>query len=279
MPVDAWVRSRGGVAHSRPAHARGYSKHHIAAAVAGGSLVRVRRSWLLLPDVPADRRAALSIGGRLSCVSAAEARGWWVPAHPEVAHISLPASASGVARDGIPRLLHWARGPVPLPLTEPTEHPLNVLFHVARCLPQGDALCVWESAMRSGSVDATVLARVEWHSSRASAVASLAGSLSDSGIETAFVELMRGVGVVVRQQVWVDGHPLDGLIGERLAVQIDGFAHHQGRERRRDLRADARLVLRGYTPLRFDYQQVLFDPQHVVDTVLTAIAQGLHLAR
>jgi len=31
--------------------------------------------------------------------------------------------------------------------------------------------------------------------------------------------------------------------------------------------------------LRFDYQQVLFDPQHVRDIILTAVAQGLHLAR
>ena len=44
------------------------------------------------------------------------------------------------------------------------------------------------------------------------------------------------------------------------------------------VRSWARLALRGYTILRFDYYQVLFDPAYVIDTVLTAIAQGLHLA-
>lgn len=83
----------------------------------------------------------------------------------------------------------------------------------------------------------------------------------------------------MRQQVWVDGHPLDGLIGDRLAVQIDGFAFHQARDRRRDLRADARLALRGFTVLRFDYAHVLFDADIVRETVLLAIAQGLHRAR
>lgn len=111
------------------------------------------------------------------------------------------------------------------------------------------------------------------------AAAVAAGSLSDSGVETAFAFLMRSSGVGLRQQVWVDGHPLDGLIGERLAIQLDGFAHHQGRQRRRDLRADARLALRGFTVLRFDYQQVLFDAAYVRETVLLAIAQGLHRAR
>jgi len=111
-------------------------------------------------------------------------------------------------------------------------------------------------------------------------MARAATALSDSGIETVFRELMASVGLTVRQQVWIDGHPLDALIGDFLAIQLDGFAHHSSaRDRRRDIRADARLTLRGYTVLRFDYQQIFFDPQYVIETVLTAIAQGLQLAR
>jgi very-short-patch-repair endonuclease len=87
---------------------------------------------------------------------------------------------------------------------------------------------------------------------------------------------MRQLGVVVRQQVWIDGHPVDGLIGDRLVVQIDGFAHHQAADRRRDIAADARLRLRGYTVMRFDYHQLLYDWQTVVHLVSAAIAEGLH---
>ncbi len=87
---------------------------------------------------------------------------------------------------------------------------------------------------------------------------------------------MRSIGVAVRQQVWIDGHPIDGLIGAHLAVQLDGFAHHQAEDRRRDLHADARLVLRGYTVLRFDYVQVLMTPEHVIAVISAALAQGLH---
>ena len=128
---------------------------------------------------------------------------------------------------------------------------------------------------RSGvqRVDADILARVRWNCPAARELASAASKLSDSGLESEFVQLMRGAGVAVRQQVWIDGHPVDGLIGERLIVQLDGFAHHQAADRRRDLRADARLALRGYTVLRFDYQQVLFNAPYVIDTVQTAIAQ------
>jgi very-short-patch-repair endonuclease len=56
-----------------------------------------------------------------------------------------------------------------------------------------------------------------------------------------------------------------------------GFAHHSSAaDRRRDLEADARLALRGYTVLRFDYFQVFFQWDYVVETVLMAVAQGLH---
>lgn len=55
-----------------------------------------------------------------------------------------------------------------------------------------------------------------------------------------------------------------------------GFAHHRAADRRRDLRHDAELALRGYTVLRFDYFQVLFAADDVIAAVSTAIAQGLH---
>ena len=87
---------------------------------------------------------------------------------------------------------------------------------------------------------------------------------------------MRRARVDVAQQIWIDGHPLDGLIGDSLAIQLDGFEYHRGADRRRDLAADARLVLRGYVVLRFDYEQILFDWESVLDTILTAMAQGAH---
>jgi very-short-patch-repair endonuclease len=159
-----------------------------------------------------------------------------------------------------------------------TEEPiLNVLFHVAHCLARAEALAVWESAVQKKLTDPAVLRQVAWRRPEASAIAGLVSALSDSGLETRFVNGMRSAGVAVQQQVWLDGHPADGLIGDSLVVQLDGFAHHSSAaDRRRDLAADARLVNRGYVVLRFDYQQIFFDWDFVRDTVLTAIAQGAH---
>lgn len=219
-----WMRRRGGVAHSSIARDAGYGYDHVRRIIETGGVARVRRSWLVLADCSPAARAAAAVGGRVTCVSACAGLGLWVPTHSD-AHVVVPPTHSRFDAFGVN--VHWARGPVPVSPRESLEPLCNVLFHVARCQPFGDALAVWESALR--------------------------------------------------QQVWIDGHPVDALIGDRLIVQLDGFAHHSSaRERERDLKADARLVLLGYTVLRFSYQQVFFEPQSVAATIGLAMAQGLH---
>lgn len=277
MDLSDWMRGRGGVAHTSGARAAGFSAQTIADAVRAGELRRVRRSWLVAPDCDARRVAAASVSGRVTCVSAAQLHGLWVPAH-ELVHVAVGGGASRFDRTGMH--VHWGRGPAPVARDTVDDPILNVLFHVADCLPRADSMAVWESALRKGLVDPVVLERVAWRSARAAELASIASGLSDSGTETRFLDLMRRAGIPVRQQVWIDGHPVDGLIGDALVVQLDGFAHHsEARDRRRDIRADARLVMRGLTVFRFDYYQVWFEEEEVVGAVQTAIAQGLHRIR
>lgn len=270
-----FVRRRGGAVHTRTARAAGFTPHVMVTAVREARIERVRRSWLIHPECPASRRAAAARGGRITCVTAAAEKGLWVPtaAHP---HIWVPPTASRV--DATEVRLHRAIGPVPLVNIDPDEHIINVLFHVASCLRPVDALAVWESALRRHVVHPDVVAQVIWRSPRAAEIARVAGALSDSGLETHFRALMLAAGISVRQQVLIDGHAVDGLIGERLVVQLDGFAFHSTpTDRRRDLEQDARLLLRGYFVLRFDYAQVMFEPETVLDRIRTAMAQGLHL--
>jgi very-short-patch-repair endonuclease len=218
---------------------------------------------------------AVSAGGRLTCVSAAKRAGLWVPVSGHI-HISVAPNASRFEAAGA--IVHWSTGPLS---TRPRtcEQPLiNSLFHVAQCLPRTDALAVWESALNKRLVDGGALQRISWGSAAARDLAHAASVLSDSGLESFMATRLSSFGFSVRQQVWVDGHPLDVLVGDRLAIQIDGATHLEQRQRRKDIRGDARLVLLGYTVLRFDYQQVLFDWDYVESTILTAVAQGRHRA-
>lgn len=270
-----WLRQHDSVAHTTALRAAGFTTHAIRSAVAAGIASWVRRSWLALPNAPAPVRVAVAAGGRLTCLSEAGLSGLWTPEH-EQTHVAVASTASRVERPGL--RLHWSKPIVPVGTTAVREPLVNVLAHVAACVPVADALSVWESALRKQRISAAEIERVQWHGTAARSIAARASLLSDSGLETVFVGLMRSIGVVVRQQVRVDGRPIDAIIGDLLAVQIDGFAHHQAADRRRDLRADARLVLRGYTVLRFDYYQILFCPDEVIATIRMAMAQGLHLA-
>lgn len=272
-----WIDQRQGVAHTSQLLIAGYTHREMAAAVAAAQLERVRRSWLVRPDADPRRVKAAAAGGRATCLSAAALRGLWVPDHASV-HVAVQATASRNALDGV--RLHWASGPAPVTRTMTEEPIVNVLFQVARCAGRHDALAVWESAIRAKAVTTDELKRVAWRSSAATDLAAIAGDLSDSGLETRFVAGIRNIGIAIRQQVRIEDRPVDGLIGEALVVQLDGFQFHSTpADRRRDIAADARLALRGYTVLRFDYFQVFFDWEFVATTVLTAIAQGLHRHR
>ncbi|WP_460772148.1 endonuclease domain-containing protein [Microbacterium sp. GXF7504] len=272
-----WLAQRSGVAHSSDARAEGWPAGVMAAAVGAGVCIRVRRSWLVAPECDPRRAAAVTVGGRVTCASAAAMFGLWTPAHDGV-HVAVPGNAGRLDADGL--VLHWGSGPAPVARNGVDDHLVNVLFHTARCLGRREALPIWESALRKGLVERAHLQRIAWRNAEARELARAASLLSDAGGETVFVHGMRAEGIAVRQQVWVDGHRVDGLIGDRLVIQVDGFAHHSSAaDRRRDIHADARLALLGYTVLRFDYQQILFDWPQVRDTVVHAMAQGLHRIR
>ncbi|MFF2632147.1 endonuclease domain-containing protein [Microbacterium sp. NPDC058021] len=269
-----WLTRRGGVAHSAEARAQGYSARAMADAVSAG-VRRVRRSWLVLPQVEDAVVRAVAAGGRVTCLTQARRLGLWVPEHAGI-HVAVAPTASRLGEGVQP---HWGSAPVPVSRYAVVDGIVNTLQHVARCVTESDALTVWESAVRARLIDPATLTAVQWRGTRAAAVSALVSRLSDSGLETLFLAGLRAFGLPIRQQVRIDGHLVDFLIGERLVIQLDGWEFHSTpAARRRDLRDDARLVLRGYTVLRFDWMQVLRQWSFVEETVLLAVAQRRHLA-
>ncbi len=154
----------------------------------------------------------------------------------------------------------------------------NVLAQVADCRPLEHGLVVWESAVRQQLVTIAQLRRLSLRP-RARDLLAACSELSDSGIETLPVRRLAQIGIRVRQQVRILGHRVDGLIGDRLIYQVDGYAHHSDpAQRAADLAHDRRLVLAGYTVLRFDYGRIVFHWAEVESEIRMAMAQGLHLA-
>ncbi|WP_241245869.1 DUF559 domain-containing protein [Microbacterium sp. 4R-513] len=82
----------------------------------------------------------------------------------------------------------------------------------------------------------------------------------------------------IRAQIWIAGHHVDHLIGDRLVVQIDG-GHHVNAQRLSDNEHDAALRLLGYTVIRVGYRQVVDDWPTVQWLIMQALAQDLHVGR
>jgi very-short-patch-repair endonuclease len=274
-----WIGERDGVAHRADILAAGFSVAGLRSFVRDGFGVMIRRAWVALPDADPALVLAARAGGRVSCVSLAVRRGWWIPDRPEAVHLHLlPNAGSAHVTGRIDAVLHWARplAPTGRALVGEVE---DALQHIATCRPREEALVLWESAARLERLAPDYLRSVAWTSVAARELAGAVNGLSDSGLETLLVTPLRRWGVLVRQQVVLAGRPVDILIGERLVIQIDGWQFHSSAaQRAKDIAHDAELRLRGYTVFRFGYAQVVHGREEVLRVIRRALASRLHLA-
>ena len=280
VSVEEWLQARDGIAHRQDVLRAGYSAGALRAAVRSGAVSMIRRAWAALPSAPADLLTAARAGGRVSCVSLARRRGWWMPigVDPHLHLHLLPGSAPAGLPPEWPGALHWT-APIAPPGRGLIATVEDALRQIATCVPFDAALVLWESAARKEALSADALRRVLWKSRAARDLAEHVDGLSDSGLETLVVAPLRRWGLRVRQQIVLAGQPVDALVGDLLVLQIDGFEHHSSSaQRSRDIAHDAELRLRGYTVLRFSYAQVVHDWPAVQTRIRRALAAGLHVA-
>lgn len=268
------MRELGGVARTSTLQRQGISRDAFGRAIERGELIRPQRGWVALPDADSELLSAARWGVVLTCVSAARRHGFWVLTE-ERPHVAC-SPHSGAPK---PRAVtvHWSRPVVPRDPDLLVDPPVNALIIAASCLPHEQALTVWESAFRQGAVDPELIKTLPL-TGRAAAILAEARPYADSGLETLFVVRLRWLPIRIVPQVWIAGHRVDFLLGDRLVVQIDG-GHHVGAQRAGDVAHDAALSLRGYHVIRITYHQLVEEWPAVQALILDAIARGLHRER
>ena len=264
------LRSLGGIARTRTLENHGVTEHARSRLVTEGVIERVGRSWVALPGTDPELRAAASAGAVLTCITQARRLGLWQVTET-VPHLAVMANG----RRRIERAhLHWATPAVarhPDSLFDPVE---NVLVLVARCQPFEAALAIWESALKRAVVAREALERLDLPPA-ARRLCAEASIWSDSGLESPVIPRLKWLRLPIRQQIWIAGHHVDFLIGDRLVLQVDGGTH-VGPQREEDIRHDAELTLLGYHVIRVGHGQVTQRWHEVQDLVMRAVAQGLH---
>ncbi|WP_242684642.1 endonuclease domain-containing protein [Microbacterium sp. SD291] len=263
-----------GVARTTMLHDSGVSRYDIETALSERLIVRVRPGWVALPDADPMLVAAAKRGVVLTCVTQARRLGIWVHDEHPITHLG----ATPGSRGGKPKRarVHWSKPVLPRhpdSLEDPVE---NVLLILAACEPYEQALASWESALNKELVDRDALARLPLGPTARRLLAD-AWPFSDAGLETYLRPRLRWLRLGLYFQIWIAGHRVDALIGDRLVLQIDGGTH-VGAQRAEDIRHDAELKLMGYHVIRVSYHQVMKQWHLVQDQIMRAIAQNLHLA-
>ncbi len=251
--LRSWLMSRDGIAHRDDLLRAGFAIATIRSFVRTGDAAMIRRAWVATPAAPVELITAARAGGRLTCISLARRRGWWMPEHIGTElHLHLtPGSGSARLGQDWRGVTHWTK-PVSLvpgrTLLASTE---DALAHIAVCQPFDTALVLWESAARVERLSPEALRTIPFVSRAARRLAASVTGLSDSGLETL----------------------------DRLVLQIDGYEFHSSSEQRtRDIAHNAELRLRGYTVIRLSYAQIVHDWPAVAEIIRRAVAAGLHLA-
>ncbi len=271
--VETRTAQLGGVARPTRLVREGHSRHRISQAVQRGLVVRVRRDWIALPDADPHLVAAARTGVIVSCITAAERKGLWVATRPETPHVAYPGRGRV---DNPAAIVHWQRAIIPRHPDLLEDGIENILLTVAACQPYEAARAVWDSALNRKLVDLARLRRLPW-TGAARLLLEEASPWTDSGLESFVTVRLRWMGVPIRTQIWIAGHRVDFLIGERLIFQVDG-GHHVGTQRTEDIRHDAELMLLGYHVIRAGYDQVVNRWPEVQEQIMHAVAQGLHKA-
>lgn len=280
MSLTNTLQSMHGVASVASLKARGFGPGLLRRAVSSGLVERVRKGWLALPDAPPDLVRAVSLRGRLGCVSAAEYRGLWVHLRSDNVHIAVPrhsGRATAHATAGV--IAHWQSENWSADRSALESLP-DMALQIATCLPSEQAIATLDSALNRELL--TMAQLIEgFESSRLdlSPLLRLLDPASQSGLESLCRVRLARLGLPVRSQVLIqDVGRVDLLVGDRLIIETDGREWHSSTEAfDNDRDRDLRLGLLGYRALRLTYAQVVRDWPLVELSIRAMVARGEHL--
>ncbi|MBC9927574.1 MULTISPECIES: endonuclease domain-containing protein [unclassified Leucobacter] len=273
MSVPSELRKLGGIARTATLLTSGFTRYEIAQAVARSLVFRVTRGWVALPNTDPLLLLAARHSVTISCISRAKRLGLWVFSEERTHVASLP---NGPPLHDPRLVVHRHRPLVPRHPDLLEDSLVNTLVLVTTCVPHEEAVAIWDSALNKKLTDLHSLSQLALPA-RARDVLNDATPLADSGLETYLRQRLGWTNVPLKLQVWLFGHRVDALLGERLVLQVDG-GYHVGAQRDSDNLHDAQLRLRGYTVIRISYRQLIHEWPAMQDLITNAIANGLHRA-
>ena len=260
----------------------GMSQSQVRRAVRDGSITPVRRGWYAVNGADPRVVAAVRGGGALSCVSALERHGVWVP--PTGTDVHIRGNAPAWQRAGAAYCRHFGR---PMPVNHAVDDAYIALRHALRCLDHDGIVVVCDSLLNLSRSPRTrilaptdIVAAFDGASQGVRACLDRCDGRAQSGTESLARLRLRRLGLTVRVQVYVPGlGHVDLMVGDRLIVEVDSRRHHTGvdnyaEDRRRDRVAARHNLLR----VRLTYENVVYGWDETVADILGTVRNGYHRA-
>lgn len=241
------LRDGYGVVSALELRAAGYTPYRVGALVSDGTLQRVKRGWFRAAADPlTDVGRARLAGGALTCVSALRAMELWAPPRPGL-HLRLPNYS------GAPGAHHVPGEPLP---PHPIDTFTGTMLSAQRCCSLEELVAILDEAAKRGWGSDELREHPATQAKLRRAL-DLMGP-SDSAIESIVRVRLGSLRLKFTVHARVGPFELDFLIGDWLAVELDGFAYHSSQsDLIRDRKKDRYLASAGYTLLRFAYWDVV----------------------
>ncbi len=247
-------------------------------------VVRVGHGRYALPTANVALKAAGRLSGVASHASAAALHGWELASQPELPWVVVPRSRNVEPRRRRGVEVRW-RDLGPHEVHGFVTAPLRTVLDCARDLPLAEALAVADSALRHRAVDPDRLLMAACGLAtngrrQAVQVAAAATALAANPFESVLRAIALEIpGLDLQPQAVIDEQGFrcrPDLVdrSRRLVVEADSFEWHGGRRAlRQDCERYNALVVRGWTVLRFAWEQVMFERDYVRDC-LVSIVEG-----
>jgi very-short-patch-repair endonuclease len=280
-PVQVLTRL-GGVADWTSLR-RGSSWRAIRRAVDDGAIVRVTHGRYVLPSVEPARSSASRLTAISSHTSAALFHGWPVALVPEHPHVTVSPRRNLPADRRTDVRVHWRS----LDATDITDDwvtsPVRTVIDCCLDLPFSEAVAVFDSSWRAGLKPKEVQLAARGLSPRQRDRVWTVAAAADPRAANPFESVLRSIamnvpGLSVEPQLVVrdpEFYARVDLADDQLeiVVEADSFEFHTTRKAfDRDCRRYNGLTVRGWLVLRFTWKQVMFEPEMVKSTLVSAVA-------
>lgn len=277
MDILRTLEDLGGAARRTDLLHAGVPERSLRRTVAEGRVKLVGHGTYALPWAPPEMGLAARFRAHLGCVTAC--KHWGLPVWEDDArtHLLVGRHRSFARSDKRERsqvVVHCTSAPMSAGPWVPVAQAID---QAGWCTSPVGQLVLADAALHAGVLFPGDLAHFEARDVRRRAwLRRMASGAAESPLETVARALLVTAGLSVEEQVIVPGvGRVDLVVGDAVAVELDGWEFHRGRESfERDRTRDRLLLTRGVPVMRFTARDLKNDARSVVMQVAGAVGKN-----